>query len=192
MARVEGYAPPPAAQAAPAVEHSAYSFVTVHLDRTLPSPRVSFAAKPADAPDDTHPSKPAAPAPADSASLSGLYVPPPPQPFEAPHIEAARTNRLWSVLAITQHGAATFDAWSTRNALTQAGRAEEDPLLWPFAHSPVIYGAIQLAPTMLDFVSRRMLRSEHRWVRRLWWVPQTASSAGFFYSGARNLNVQRR
>jgi hypothetical protein len=143
-------------------------------------------------PDDTHASKPAAPAPADSASLSGLYIPPPPQPFEAPHIEAGRTHRLWSILAITQHGAATFDAWSTRNALNQANRAEEDPLLRPFARSPLVYGAIQLAPTLLDFASRRMLRSEHHWVRKLWWVPQTASSAGFFYSGARNLNVQRR
>jgi hypothetical protein len=192
VARPEAYTPPAAHQAAAAAEPSAYSFVTVHLDRTLLSPRASLAAKLADAPDDTHPSKHATPAPAESTSLSGLYVPPPPQPFEASHIDAVRTNRLWSVLAITQHGAATFDAWSTRNALTQAGRAEEDPLLRPFAHSPLIYGAIQLAPTLLDFASRRMLRSEHHWVRRLWWVPQTASSAGFFYSGARNLNVHRR
>lgn len=192
MARAEGYTPLPEFQAAPAVEHRTFSFVAVHLDRTQLPPPPSLAATAAAIPDDTHPSKPETPPPADSALLSGLYVPPPPAPFEAPPIEAVRTNRLWSVLAITQHGAATFDAWSTRRALSQAGRAEEDPLLRPFAHSPVIYGAIQLAPTALDFVSRCMLRSEHRWVRKLWWVPQTASSAGFFYSGARNLNVHRR
>jgi hypothetical protein len=56
----------------------------------------------------------------------------------------------------------------------------------------MIYGAIQLGPTLLDILSRRMLRSEHLWQRRLWWVPQTASSVGFFYSGARNLNMRRR
>lgn len=192
VARAEGNIAPPASQAASAVEYSAFSFVTVHLDRTLLPSRASLAATVADVPDDTHPSKPATSTLGDSAMLSGLYVPPPPPPFKAPPIEAARTNRLWSVLAITQHGAATFDAWSTRRALSQSNRAEEDPLLRPFAHSPVIYGAIQLGPTLLDFVSRRMLRSEHHWVRKLWWVPQTASSAGFFYSGACNLNVQRR
>jgi hypothetical protein len=190
--RAEQTTPSPAAHAAFSAERSSFSFVAAHPDRSLPSARASHAATLADAPDDTHPSKSAISTPDDSAVLSGLYVPPPPLPFDARPIEATRNNRLWSVLAITQHGAATFDAWSTRRALSLANHAEEDPLLRPFAHSPLIYGAIQLGPTLLDFVSRRMQRSEHRWVRKLWWVPQTASSVGFFYSGARNLNVSRR
>jgi hypothetical protein len=188
VARAEENAPLPARQAALLAERGSF-FFAAHPDRTRLPSRASLAAKLADAPDGTHPSRPATSTHGDSALLSGLYVPP---PFEAPPIEAVRTNRLWSVLAITQHGAATFDAWSTRRALSQTKRAEEDPLLRPFAHSPMIYGAIQLGPTLLDILSRRMLRSEHLWQRRLWWVPQTASSVGFFYSGARNLNMRRR
>jgi hypothetical protein len=58
-----------------------------------------------------------------------------------------------------QHGAATFDAYTTREAVS-AGAREDDPLMRPFAKSPEIYAAIQVSPTTLDYVARRMQQAQ--------------------------------
>lgn len=97
-------------------------------------------------------------------------------------------RRAWLLLSIAEHSAATFDAYSTRVAVSQ-GAAETDPFLRPFAHSPAIYGAIQVGPLVLDYAARRMEHSEHGLLRRTWWVPQTAATGLFLFSGAHNLNV---
>ena len=103
--------------------------------------------------------------------------------------EKPRMSRSWLALTMVQHGAATFDAYSTRQAIGR-GAVEDDPLMRPFAHSGAIYAAIQVGPLLLDYVARRMQHSEYGIVRRIWFVPQTASTVGFVLSGAHNLNVR--
>lgn len=125
-------------------------------------------------------------------SLSTIRIPensaPPVKPGPA---EALSIRRSWLLLSMVQHGAATFDAYSTRQAIAKGG-VERDPLMRPFAHSPAIYAAVQVGPGILDFVSRRMQRSQSNWIRRVWWLPQSMATAGFVFSGAHNLNVTRQ
>jgi hypothetical protein len=96
-------------------------------------------------------------------------------------------RRVWLALGVAQHGAAFFDARTTRDAM--AHYRELDPLLRPFAHSAAIYPAMQIAPLGLDWLARRLATSRHRWLRRLWWVPQAAATAGFLWSGMHNLGL---
>ena len=109
-------------------------------------------------------------------------------------VEAKRrqNKRAWLLLAMAQHGAATLDAYSTRQVLGSGHGRELDPLLRPFAGSAALYPAIQVAPAFLDFWSFRMMNSRRNWVRRVWWVPQTAATAGFIYSGVHNLGIRRQ
>jgi len=72
-----------------------------------------------------------------------------------------------------QHGAVTFDVYTTREVVS-AGARKDDPLTRPFAKSPEIYPAIQANPTMLNYVARRMQRSPHPLLRHSWWLPQSA------------------
>lgn len=97
-------------------------------------------------------------------------------------------RRTWLVLSIAEHSAATFDAYSTRQAVSK-GASEADPLMRPFANSPAIYGAIQICPLVLDYAARRMERSQNSFLRHTWWVPQTAATGIFLFSGVHNMNV---
>jgi len=97
-------------------------------------------------------------------------------------------RKTWLVLSIAEHSAATFDAYSTRLAVSR-GANEADPMMQPFAHSPAIYGAIQVGPLVLDYAARRMERSQHGFLRKTWWVPQTAATGLFLFSGAHNMSV---
>ena len=99
-------------------------------------------------------------------------------------------RREWMALSIAAHGTATFDAWSTRHVLSSMPNAEEaNPLLRPFAGNASMYAAVQIAPTVLDFVSRRMMNSQHAWMRHTWWLPQTVSAVVSLSSGVHNLGV---
>ena len=98
-------------------------------------------------------------------------------------------RRAWLALVAVQHGSAAFDAWSTRQSILSGHGYERDPLMKPFADSAAIYPALQILPIGLDYLSNRMMRSSNEMVRRLWWVPQTVSTVGFVWSGARNLHV---
>src|SRR5258708_6825580 len=82
----------------------------------------------------------------------------------------------WYALAVTGHGAAAFDAYSTRLALSGNYGTESNPLLRPFAHSGALYAATQVSPVVMDFIGKRMMVSENRLVRRMWWLPQAAGS----------------
>jgi len=104
----------------------------------------------------------------------------------------SQPGRLWWGLTVMQHAAATFDAWSTLRSTTSGLGYERDPLLRPFAGSPAIYPAMQVLPTGLDFLSRRMMRSSNSVVRKMWWLPQTAATVGFVWSGVRNIRVASR
>jgi len=100
--------------------------------------------------------------------------------------ETAPSRRKWIALSIVQHGAAAFDAYSTRQAIS-SGAHEDDPFLRPFAQSPAMYAAIQGGPVVLDFAARKMERSPNPLLRRAWWLPQSASTALFLFSGTHNL-----
>ena len=137
---------------------------------------------------------PAKPLTAEVAAPSSLLAPPitniHPLIKPVPRVReiSHRDIQLWRGLTFMQHSAAVFDAWSTRQSLTNGGY-ERDPLMRPFAGNASIYAVTQITPTGLDFLSRRMLRSNNNVVRRFWWVPQTAFTAGSLWCGVRNLHV---
>jgi len=102
--------------------------------------------------------------------------------------ENRRNQRRWLGLAIAEHSAATFDAWSTHHAITTAGAQELNPLLKPFAKNVSLYAAIQVAPVLMDFTAKKMMYSRHSWIRHMWWAPQSASFIGSLFCGAHNLS----
>jgi hypothetical protein len=128
--------------------------------------------------------------PQNSQSFSTIRVPEvqPAKPARFIAAESVPSRRSWIILSIAQHSAAAFDAYSTRQAIA-AGAVEDDPMMRPFAHSPGIYAAIQIGPAILDFAARRMQRSQNSFLRRTWWVPQTASAGMFLFSGVHNMSV---
>jgi hypothetical protein len=95
----------------------------------------------------------------------------------------------WYALAVTGHGAAAFDAYSTRLALSGGYGTEGNPLLRPFAHSGALYAATQVSPAVMDLLGKRMMVSENRWVRRMWWLPQAAGSGFSIGAGVHNMAV---
>ena len=119
------------------------------------------------------------------APLPDLYLPLP-RIFQPQTEPLKHPSRAWFVLMATEHSAAGFDAWSTRQGVSQ-GRVETDPLMRPFAHSGAIYGAIQVVPFGLDYVAHRMQRSSG-WTRHVWWLPQSLATASFLFSGSYNFS----
>jgi hypothetical protein len=139
---------------------------------------------------------PAAPAPAPAPEASIVT------PASMPLIKAAdpmvisvkelqaenrRKLLLWKGLVVASSGAATFDAVTTRYAITSTGARELDPLLRPFAGNASLFAAIQVAPALLDFASHKMIFSRHSLLRKTWWIPQSASFATSIFCGAHNL-----
>jgi hypothetical protein len=43
----------------------------------------------------------------------------------------------------------------------------------------------------MDFIGKRMMVSENRWVRKMWWLPQVAGSGFSVAAGVHNLSVVR-
>jgi hypothetical protein len=99
------------------------------------------------------------------------------------------SRRIWLALTIAEHGAATFDAWSTRRAVSSGQGYEQNPLFRPFARNASIYAAVQVGPALLDYLGRRMMRSQHGWVRHTWWLPQVLGTAMSIESAVHNLGV---
>ena len=111
-----------------------------------------------------------------------------PAPY-TPTREAGRMrglSRKWLILSGISHGAATFDAYSTRRVISSGTGVELNPMLRPFANSNALYGAVQVAPVIFDFVGLRMMHSQHAWMRKLWWLPQSASAAASMFGGVHN------
>lgn len=127
---------------------------------------------------------------ADSQTFETLRLPnpTPAKPIRVIAVETTPPRKSWLALSIIQHGAATFDAYTTREAVS-AGAREDDPLMRPFAHSPAIYAASQVTPLVLDYAARRMQHSPRAFLRHTWWLPQSASTALFIFSGVHNLGV---
>ena len=114
-----------------------------------------------------------------------------PNTISIPELQAEyrRKQRLWLGLSLAEHSAATFDAWSTRHAITTSGAQELNPMLRPFAGNASLYAAIQVAPLLMDYTARKMMYSRHGLLRRTWWVPQSASFVSSIFCGAHNLSV---
>ncbi len=173
-------------------------------------------AKPADSPATTvtveNPAKPVAPsatlpdAPtpkanettsADRSATSAGSIAPASQPFldspvkPAGHggYETARKRRIWYGLMATSHGAAAFDAWTTRRAIYGGYGTEANPLMRPFANSGAIYAATQVSPAIMDYLGHRLMTSDNRWMRRLWWLPQAAGTSLSFSAGTHNYRL---
>lgn len=95
----------------------------------------------------------------------------------------------WYSLMAAGHGAAAFDAYSTRLAVSGNYGTETNPFLRPFSHSSALYAATQVSPAVMDFIGKRMMVSENRWVRKMWWLPQAAGSGFSVFAGVHNLGV---
>jgi hypothetical protein len=126
----------------------------------------------------------------DTQALSGIRIPVAASAKTSDLIGVERypSPRKWVALSLVQHGAAAFDAYSTRDAISH-GAIEADPLMRPFVNSSAIYAAIQVMPVALDYTARRMQRSPNNFIRRIWWVPQSISTASFLFPGVHNLHV---
>jgi len=103
--------------------------------------------------------------------------------------EGRGNRRLWLGLAVAAHSAATFDAWTTRHAISTGAGRELNPLFKPFAGNASLYLAIQAGPVLVDYLGRRLMYSRHGWIRRIWWIPQGVSVAASLFCGAHNLRV---
>jgi hypothetical protein len=125
-----------------------------------------------------------------SQSLSNIRVPDPlpAKPTPVIGVNEMPSHKSWLILSVAQHSAAAFDAYATRRAVSR-GANEADPLMRPFAGSPAIYLAIQAGPVGLDYLARRMQRSQNGFIRRTWWLPQSASTGLFLFSGVHNMRV---
>ena len=103
--------------------------------------------------------------------------------------ETPAQRKIWYALVFAGHSGAAFDAWSTRRAISGGYGQEANPLLRPFANSNALYAATQVSPAFMDFLGKRMMVSQHRWVRRIWWLPQVAGASSSFVAGAHNVGV---
>jgi hypothetical protein len=134
---------------------------------------------------------------ADAAMVPAAAIEPGPvvMPFAPLKPAATRSSenptqrKLWYALSAAGSGAAAFDAWSTRRAITEGYGVEGNPMLRPFSHSGVLYGATQVSPLLMDFIGKRMMTSRHQWMRSLWWVPQSAGTSVSLYAGVHNTRL---
>jgi hypothetical protein len=130
-----------------------------------------------------------------TASVAGAEAVSPPivaQPMKQAFARPRETHKqrvAWYALTVAGSGAAAFDAYSTRRALAGNYGTEGNPLLRPFAHSSAIYAATQVSPMVMDFIGKRMMVSQNRWMRRMWWLPQVAGSGCSLTAGVHNLGV---
>jgi hypothetical protein len=119
---------------------------------------------------------------------AGAPAPPARAPFLRTY-ESRQQKKLWYTLTFAGHGAAAFDAWSTRRAVSGNYGTESNPLLRPFAHNGSLYVATQVSPALMDYLGRRMMVSRHGWLRKMWWLPQTAGAGMSLAAGVHNVGV---
>jgi hypothetical protein len=114
------------------------------------------------------------------------------QPIKPAYTRSRETRGqrvAWYGLMAAGHGAAAFDAYSTRLAVSGNYGTETNPFLRPFSHSSALYAVTQLSPAAMDYIGKRMMVSQDRWVRKLWWLPQAAGSGFSVFAGVHNLGV---
>ena len=98
-------------------------------------------------------------------------------------------KKQWYALMAVSSGAAVFDAWSTRRAISGGYGTEANPLLRPFSHSSAMYAAAQVSPLVMDLIGRKMMTSRHNWMRKLWWIPQMAGTDMSVSAGIHNVSI---
>jgi hypothetical protein len=103
--------------------------------------------------------------------------------------ETPKQRKIWYGLLIAGHSGAAFDAWSTHRAVSGGYGTESNPFLRPFAGSNAIYAVTQISPAVMDFVGKKMMVSQNRYIRKVWWVPQLAGASFSFSAGAHNVGV---
>jgi len=113
----------------------------------------------------------------------------PGKPAFNPEDGSERQKKVWYGLIAASSGAAAFDAWSTRRAVSGGYGTEGNVFLRPFSHSNAIYAATQVSPLVLDYVGRRMMTSRYPLLRKMWWLPQTAGTGMSLFAGAHNVGV---
>ena len=129
---------------------------------------------------------------AETATPAALpAIPSPVKPATADSYESPRDRKIWYGLMFASHGAAGFDAWTTRRAIGGGYGIEGDPLQRPFANSGAIYATTQVTPLIMDYVGHRMMRSSHNWIRKGWWIPQAASASVSFGAGMHNYSIAK-
>ena len=105
----------------------------------------------------------------------------------------ALKNKPIVILGAIQTGALISDGVTTRQYL-QRGYVEVDPLTrallgrTPTWGRMAPLGAVQVVAGM--WLAERMAKSQHVWVRRLWWLPQTIGIAGNIAASAHNLTLR--
>jgi hypothetical protein len=100
----------------------------------------------------------------------------------------ALPRKTYFTLTLLGHSGAAFDSWSTRRLIARGGE-EVNPFVKPYADSAAIYPVMQAWPLAMDYVGRRMARSDKPWVRRMWWLPQTLTAAASWVNGFRNVSL---
>jgi hypothetical protein len=126
-----------------------------------------------------------------AAARPGAFAFEPVKPATERRYENRNQKRIWYGLAAAAHAGAAFDAWSTRRTLSGNYGTESDPLMRPFAHSGAVYAATQVTPLLMGIIGKRAMVSEHMWVRRLWWVPQSVGATLSFTTAVHNVGVAR-
>jgi len=113
----------------------------------------------------------------------------PGKPAFNPEDVSERQKKVWYALTFASSGAAGFDAWSTRRAISGGYGTEANPLLAPFSRSGALYAATQVSPLVLDYVGRRMMTSRNPLLRKMWWVPQSAGTGMSLFAGVHNVGM---
>src|SRR5690349_23198140 len=54
--------------------------------------------------------------------------------------------------------------------------------LFPYT---TLFRSTQVSPLVMDLIGKRMMVSQHVWVRKIWWLPQAAGASVSFMSGDR-------
>ena len=168
------------------------SFVEINLPLTPDSSDISIEPSPVfESMELASASSAPEPDPVNAPTLNAFLRPGNPMTVSVTQLAAEERHRqhIWIGLGIAEHSAATFDAWTTRRAITMHGAQELNPMLKPFAGNASLYAAIQVGPAIMDYVGKKMMDSNHSWVRRMWWVPQSASFVSSLFCGVHNLGV---
>jgi hypothetical protein len=100
-----------------------------------------------------------------------------------------RQKKTWYALIAASSGAAAFDAWSTRRAVSGGYGTEGNVFLKPFSHSNAIYAATQVSPLVMDLIGRKMMTSRYPMLRKMWWLPQTAGTGMSVFAGVHNVGI---
>jgi hypothetical protein len=161
------------------------------------APRNPAAPAPVEAKIETVPARPDSPSPktlaASSLAAGNSAVQPavltPAKPAVTESYETPRQRKIWYGLMMLGHGAAAFDAWTTRQAVSGGYGVESDPTQRPFASSGAIYATTQVTPLIMDFVAHRMMRSNNPMIRKVWWIPQAASASVSLGAGLHNYSI---